>query len=218
MRGQTEVSPDFCPQQLGSVPSVPAFPPHFRPRISNGSPSDWNSDADWSNQSSALFAAWAQGINPSVGDFGDPSDTPDGSLSATANNGLTISAAPPNPWYKNPCIQKALAKGALSAGIDAIGLIPGGGAVSEGLSLFHGAAAVSNGTAILGRVQLGAGIITAANGASNTSQLGLAQTALGVGGIVAGVAKAAPVFGQVLSGVSVIVDFVGTGMEIAQCR
>ena len=26
MRGQTEVSPDFCPQQLGSVPSVPAFP------------------------------------------------------------------------------------------------------------------------------------------------------------------------------------------------
>ncbi len=72
-----------------------------------------------------------------------------------ANNGLTISAAPPTPWYKNPCVTKAIAKGALSTGIDAIGLIPGGGAVSEGLSLFHGAAAVSNGTAILGRVQLG---------------------------------------------------------------
>jgi RHS repeat-associated protein len=140
-----------------------------------------------------------------------------GSLDS-ANNGLTISAAPPTPWYKNPCIQKALAKGALSAGIDAIGLIPGGGAVSEGLSLFHGAAAVSNGTAILGRVQLGAGIITTANGASNTSQLGFAQTALGVGGIVAGVAKAAPVVGQVLSGLSVVGDFVGTGMEIAECR
>lgn len=88
-----------------------------------------------------------------------------------ANNGLTISAAPPTPWYKNQCIQKALAKGLVSAGIDAIGLIPGGGAVSEGLSLFHGAAAVSNGTAILGRVRLGAGIITTANGASNISPL-----------------------------------------------
>jgi hypothetical protein len=135
-----------------------------------------------------------------------------------ANNGATISAAPPTPWYKNPCIQKALAKGALSALIDGIGLFPGGGVVSAELSLFHGAAAVSNGTAILGRVQLGAGIITTANGASNTSQLGLAQTALGVGGIVAGVAKAAPVVGQVLSGLSVVGDFVGTGMEIAQCQ
>jgi hypothetical protein len=90
-------------------------------------------------------------------------------VSNAANNGLTISAAPPTPWYKNPCVTKAIAKGALSTGIDAIGLIPGGGAVSAELSLFHGAAAVSNGTAILGRVQLGAGIITAANGASNTS-------------------------------------------------
>jgi hypothetical protein len=92
-----------------------------------------------------------------------------------ANNGLTISAAPPTPWYKNPCVTKAIAKGALSTGIDAIGLIPGGGAVSEELSLFNGAAAVSNGTAILGRLQLGAGIITTANGASNSSPLGVAQ-------------------------------------------
>jgi|HubBroStandDraft_6_1064221.scaffolds.fasta_scaffold236049_3 hypothetical protein len=135
-----------------------------------------------------------------------------------ANNGLTISAAPPTPWYKNPCIQKALAKGGASALIDGIGLFPAGGAVSAGFSLFHGAAAVSNGTAILGRVQLAAGIITTANGASNTSQLGTFQTALGVGGIVAGVAKAAPVVGQVISGFSVVGDFVGTGMEIAQCH
>src|SRR5580658_181903 len=134
-----------------------------------------------------------------------------------ANNGLTISAAPPTPWYKNPCVTKAIAKGALSTGIDAIGLIPGGGAVSAELSLFNGAAAVSNGTAILGRLQLGAGIITAANGASDTSGLGAIQTVAGVGGIVAGVAKAAPVVGQVLSGISVGLDLIGTGMNIAQC-
>jgi RHS repeat-associated protein len=137
--------------------------------------------------------------------------------SYAANNGLTVSAAPPTPWYKNPCVTKAIAKGALSTGIDAIGLIPGGGAVSAELSLFNGAAAVSNGTAILGRLQLGAGIITAANGASDTSGLGAIQTVAGVGGIVAGVAKATPVVGQVLSGISVGLDLIGTGMNIAQC-
>jgi len=137
-----------------------------------------------------------------------------------ANNGLTISAAPATPWYKrykNPCVTKAIAKGALSTFIDAIGLIPGGGAVSAELSLFNGAAAVSNGTAILGRLQLGAGIITTANGASDTSPLGAIQTVAGVGGIVAGVAKATPVVGQVLSGISVGLDLIGTGLNIAQC-
>ena len=102
-------------------------------------------------------------------------------------------------------------------GHPAIGLIPGGGAVSEGFSLFNGAAAVSNGTAILGRVQLGAGIITTANGASDTSALGATQTALGVGGIVLGVAKVTPVAGQIISGISVGLDLVGTGLNIAQC-
>jgi hypothetical protein len=135
-----------------------------------------------------------------------------------ANNGLTIGAAPSTPWYKNPCIQKALAKGAVSAGIDLIGTLPGGGVVSAEFSLFNGAAAVSNGTAILGRVQLGAGIITTANGASNASPLGVVQTVAGVGGIVASVAKATPVVGQVLSGASFVLDLVGTGMEIAQCH
>ena len=170
----------------------------------------------WSTDVSASPTSSAQTISSDLlPQLGSPMGGRD---RGAANNGFTISAAPSTPWYKNPCIQKALAKGAVSAGIDAIGLIPGGGAVSEGLSLFHGAAAVSNGTAILGRVQLGAGIITTANGASNTSPLGVTQTALGVGGIVAGVAKAAPVVGQVISGLSVVGDFVGTGLELAQCH
>lgn len=32
-----------------------------------------------------------------------------------------LRAAPPQPWYKNSCIQNALLKGAASAGIDATG-------------------------------------------------------------------------------------------------
>lgn len=111
----------------------------------------------------------------------------------------------------------ALAKGGVSTLIDGIGLLPGGGAISAEFSLFNGAAAVSNGTAILGRVQLGAGIITTANGASDASPLGAIQTVAGVGGIVAGAAKAAPVVGQVLSGISVGLDLIGTGINIAKC-
>jgi hypothetical protein len=38
-------------------------------------------------------------------------------FSGAANNGLTICAAPHLPWYKNPCVTKAIAKGALSTGI-----------------------------------------------------------------------------------------------------
>src|SRR5208337_2853306 len=34
--------------------------------------------------------------------------------SIAANNGLTISAAPPLPWYKNSCITSALGAGALN--------------------------------------------------------------------------------------------------------
>jgi hypothetical protein len=49
----------------------------------NGSPSDWNLSADWSGQGNALVAAFAQAINPSVGNFGDPSETPDVSALAT---------------------------------------------------------------------------------------------------------------------------------------
>ena len=59
------------------------------------------------------------------------------------------------PGYKNPCIQSALAKGAASTTIDAVGLLPEGGAVAGAFSLWHGAAGVSNGINILSRVQFG---------------------------------------------------------------
>ena len=70
--------------------------------------------------------------------------------------------APSNatPWYKNPCVQSALAKGAASTAIDAVGLLPEGGAVAGAFSLWHGAAGVSNGIKILQRVKFGAGIIS----------------------------------------------------------
>lgn len=85
----------------------------------------------------------------------------------TAN--YSIAANNKTPWYKNPCIQKALAKGAATAGLDAIGLLPEGGAVAAAFSLFHGAAGVSNGTKILGRVAVGGALISTASSLSDAS-------------------------------------------------
>jgi hypothetical protein len=108
------------------------------------------------------------------------------------------------PFYKNPCIQSALAKGAASTAIDAIGLLPEGGAVAGAFSLYHGAAGVSNGINILSRVQFGAAIISTASA--------------GFASIGAGLAKLTPVVGQVLSGISVAEDLYGTYKAVAGCH
>ena len=134
--------------------------------------------------------------------------------------------APKNatPWYKNPCIQSALAKGAASTALDAVGLLPEGGAVSAAFSLWHGAAGVSNGTKILERVQFGAGLISTANAGSDVSgsegafSLSGAQALTGAATIGAGLLKAAPVVGQVLSGISVAGDLYGTYKAVAGCH
>ena len=57
--------------------------------------------------------------------------------SKAANNGLNIGAAFCLPWYKNSCITSALGAGAVSAGIDAIGLIPEAGGLARMIG--HGA-------------------------------------------------------------------------------
>jgi RHS repeat-associated protein len=136
-----------------------------------------------------------------------------------------IITAPNNgtPWYKNPCVQSALAKGAASTAIDAVGLLPEGGAVAGAFSLFHGAAGVSNGINILSRVQFGAAIISTASAGSDASgdgafSLAGAQLATGFASIGAGLAKATPIVGQVLSGISVAEDLYGTYKAVAGCH
>ena len=128
------------------------------------------------------------------------------------------------PWYKNPCITSALAKGAGSTAIDAIGLLPEGGAVAGAFSLWHGAAAVSNGGKILERVQFGAAIISTANAGSDVQgsegaySLSGAQLATGAAAIGAGLLKAAPIVGQALSAASVLEDLYGTYKAVAGCH
>jgi RHS repeat-associated protein len=127
------------------------------------------------------------------------------------------------PWYKNPCVQSALAKGAGSTAIDAVGLLPEGGAVAGAFSLWHGAAGVSNGINILARVQFGAAIISTASAGSDASgdgaySLAGAQLATGFASIGVGLAKAAPILGQALSAASVLEDLYGTYQAVAGCH
>ena len=126
-------------------------------------------------------------------------------------------------WYKNPCIQSALAKGAASSAIDAVGLLPEDGAVAGAFSLWHGAAGVSNGIKILQRAKFGAGIISTASAGSDASgddtlSLAGAQFFTGFASIGAGLAKATPVVGQVLSGISVAEDLFGSYKAVVGCH
>jgi hypothetical protein len=59
-------------------------------------------------------------------------------------------------------MQRALVMGAATTALDAIAILPEGGTVAAAFSLSHGAAGVSNGTTILGRVALGGIIISTA--------------------------------------------------------
>jgi RHS repeat-associated protein len=119
------------------------------------------------------------------------------------------------------CLGDALKSNGLSLVLDAVGLIPTGGSASAAFSLFHGAAGISNGTKILSRVQMGAGLIGTAS-AGNAVQNGgdnLDQAALATGGlsIAAALGKAAPVYGQVLSGISLGIDGVKTYQAQSAC-
>ncbi len=122
-----------------------------------------------------------------------------------------ITAGSPTPWYENPCIRGAIGNGLLHIGIDAIGLLPEGGAVASAFSLFQGAAGVSNGINILKRVKTGVGIVSTAGGAQDTSTFGEIQTGVGVLGLV-------PVLGTGTSIVSMGLDAIRAGMDISQCH
>ena len=80
--------------------------------------------------------------------------------------------------------------------LDAVGLLPEGGAVAGVFSLWHGAAGVSNGIKNLQAVKMGAGIIATASSGNDGNAYGTVVDAASIG---ASLAKAAPVVGTVLS-------------------
>ena len=142
------------------------------------------------------------------GEFGRPVRFFDPFLAA--NNGTPLKT----PWYKNPCVTSALAKGALSVGVDAIGLIPEAGGVARVIGHqagFVGVVADQTGSRVIKAVGASTGTVQGLNGLFDTSPTGLLSTGLTVAGFIPGL-------GQLASGASIVVDAVKTGMEISQCH
>jgi len=137
-----------------------------------------------------------------------------------ANNGATISAANNGILSKlkslanNPCVTSALAKGALSVGVDAIGLIPEAGGVARVIGHqagFVGVVADQAGSRIVKAVGASTSTAQGLNGLFDTSPEGLVSTGLTVAGFIPG-------FGQAASIGSIILDTYKTAKAIGQCH
>ncbi len=131
-----------------------------------------------------------------------------------ANNGLNISAAPSLPWYKNSCITGALASGALSAGIDAIGLIPEAGGVARIIGHqagYVGVVADQAGSSVIKAFGASTGTVNGLAGLGDASAEGLVSTGLTVAGFIPGL-------GQLAAGASIVNDAIKTGIAISKCQ
>jgi hypothetical protein len=142
----------------------------------------------------------------------------------------------PNKDYKSNypdygtvfCTADALRKNGFSLALDAVGVLPEGGAVSAAFSLYHGAAGVSEGTSILRRAQFASALVSTAGAASDVSgssganSLAGVQAATGAASIGAslskGLSRAVPGVGQVISAIAVGEDLYGIYSEGQKCH
>jgi RHS repeat-associated protein len=146
------------------------------------------------------------------------------SPSASIHNGdyvktnftLRINVIEPNsgiPWYGNVCIMAALGEGALSASIDAIGLIPeGGGAKTIARKIgnqfrYRGVVADNFGKAAIQQAKGGTGAFSATQGLAGQDWV---STGLSVAGFIPGV-------GQAAAALSISYDIYKTAKAVSQC-
>lgn len=118
------------------------------------------------------------------------------------------------PWYKNSCVTGALEQGALSAGVDAIGLIPEAGGISRVIGHqagYVGIVADRYGAKVLGAVRTGGGIGQVGLGLSDASPQGLLSTGLAILSFV-------PAFGQGIALAQIGFDAIKTGIAVARCE
>lgn len=91
------------------------------------------------------------------------------------------------PWYQNSCITSALGKGALSVGVDSIGLIPEAGGVARMIGNqagYAGVVADQFGANVLNAVGHTGTTIQGLNGLTDTSPTGLLSTGFTVAGFI----------------------------------
>jgi hypothetical protein len=113
------------------------------------------------------------------------------------------------------CRTKAVLAGLAHVGIDAIGLFPGGGAVS---------AAIDAGDDAFDGFEFVSDVLSTGFGLVETSDDDGISTGLGVTSVVIDIAKVAkdgaeilPVAGTIISAVSMAVDVIDAGMDWAKC-
>jgi hypothetical protein len=117
------------------------------------------------------------------------------------------------PWYKNSCVTGALGKGALSVGIDSIGLIPEAGGIARVIGHqagYVGVVADQTGSNIIKAVGGSTGTAQGLNGLTDTSPTGLLSTGLTIAGFIPGLGQASAIG-------SIIVDAYKTAKSIGQC-
>jgi RHS repeat-associated protein len=116
--------------------------------------------------------------------------------------------------FQNPCITDALKAGALSAGLDAVGLILEAGGFARMIGHgagYRGVVADQLDASIINAFNTPASAMSGATNASDTSASGLTSTALTIAGFI-------PALGEVASGASLVLDTYKTINAIGQCR
>src|SRR6185312_774653 len=118
------------------------------------------------------------------------------------------------PWYRNSCITSALGAGALSGGVDSIGLVPEAGgivrAIGHGAGYF-GRVADETGSRVIRAVGASTSTANGLVGLGDTSSQGLISTGLIVAGFIPGA-------GQVVAGTSLVWDIYRTAKAIGNCE
>lgn len=123
--------------------------------------------------------------------------------------------APSNatPWYKNSCVTSALGAGALSVGIDSIGLIPEAGGIARMIGHgagYRGIVADRAGYSVVNALGKSTSTVSGLNGLFDTSPQGLISDGLTVAGFIPGL-------GQLAAGASIVNDAIKTGIAISKC-
>jgi len=117
------------------------------------------------------------------------------------------------PWYRNSCITSALGKGALSVGVDSIGLIPEAGGISRMIGHgagYFGVVADRAGYRVVDAVGHTGAAAQGLNGLTDTSGTGVLSTGLTIAGFIPGLGQGAAVL-------SMVNDAIKTGIAISKC-
>ncbi len=159
---------------------------------------------DPSGENPTAGRAGTIGVQGGSAELSDPS---------ASNNGPTISASAPQPWYGNSCITGALGDAALPLGLDAVGLIPEAGGIARVIGHqagYIGVVADQAGFKVVDAFGKSTSTAQGLNGLFDASPQGLISTGLTVAGFIPGIGQGASIG-------SIIRDTYKTAEAISQC-